>query len=214
MKYPKKADPKKMLEKINELMFYMSNNVKIYFYDQKIFFLNKVPNHAWATKDMVKQVKAETKTKKKERIELNFCVSFDRIEGMMLVNGATTKAEFVKMMHTLISRDENFARSKSQIFQDNANWNNEYYLEDYLQSDYPQCFNAPYASPLNFVEYFFKPIDDKFIKYNDKNINNFMDNVTRSIYDGILDDFGGLLRNYMRELIQLKEFLISNLSND
>ena len=41
-----------------------------------------------------------------------------------------------------------------------------------------------------------------------------MDNVTRSIYDGILDDFGGLLRNYMRELIQLKEFLISNLSND
>ena len=113
MKYPKKADPKKMLEKINELMFYMSNNVKIYFYDQKIFFLNKVPNHAWATKDMVKQVKAETKTKKKERIELNFCVSFDRIEGMMLVNGATTKAEFVKMMHTLISRDENFARSKS-----------------------------------------------------------------------------------------------------
>ena len=37
-KYPKKADPVKMLEKINELLYYMSNNIKIYFFDQKVFF--------------------------------------------------------------------------------------------------------------------------------------------------------------------------------
>ena len=36
-KYPKKADPAKMLEKINELLYYMSNNIKIYFLIEGIF---------------------------------------------------------------------------------------------------------------------------------------------------------------------------------
>ena len=197
-KYPKKADPAQMLKKINELLYYMSNNIKIYFYDQKVFFLDSIPDNMWCKKKMIKELKEKRKTKRRNRIELNLCVSFDGLEAMMLVDGTTTKPEFVKIMHELISKDEKFAKGKALIFLDNASWNNEYWQRDYLQSDYPQCFNAPYASPLNFVELFFKPINDRYHELNEYQLDNFWPVSTQSIYDGYTDDFLGLKHNYMR----------------
>ena len=126
-KYPKKADPAQMLKKINELLYYMSNNIKIYFYDQKVFFLDSIPDNMWCKKKMIKELKEKRKTKRRNRIELNLCVSFDGLEAMMLVDGTTTKPEFVKIMHELISKDEKFAKGKALIFLDNASWNNEYW---------------------------------------------------------------------------------------
>ena len=147
---------------------------------------------------MIKELKEKRKTKRRNRIELNLCVSFDGLEAMMLVDGTKTKAEFVKIMHELISKDEKFAKGKALIFLDNASWNNEYWQRDYLQSDYPQCFNAPYASPLNFVELFFKPINDRFHELNEHKLDKFWPVSAQSIYDGYLEDFSGLKRNYLR----------------
>ena len=210
-KYPKKADPVEMLEKINELLYYMSNNIKIYFYDQKVFFLDSIPDNMWCKKKMIAELKKRKKNKRRDRIELNLCVSFDGLEAMMLVDGTTTKAEFVKIMHQLISRDEKFAKKKALIFLDNASWNNEYEQRDYLQSDYPQCFNAPYASPLNFVELFFKPINDRFHELNEHKLDKFWPVSAQSIYDGYTDDFGGLKRNYLRNIQNLRKNLMFDL---
>ena len=58
-KYPKKADPVKMLEKINELLYYMSNNIKIYFFDQKVFFQDNIPDNMWAKKHQIEKLKKQ-----------------------------------------------------------------------------------------------------------------------------------------------------------
>ena len=105
----------------------MSNNIKIYFYDQKVFFLDSIPDNMWCKKKMIEELKKKRKTRRRNRIELNLCVSFDGVEAMMLVDGTTTKPEFVKIMHELISKDEKFAKGKALIFLDNASWNNEYW---------------------------------------------------------------------------------------
>ena len=70
----------------------------------------------------MRDLKKKRKVRKRNRVELNFCVSFDGLEAMMLVEGTTTKNEFVKMMHALISKDENFKKGKSLIFLDNATY--------------------------------------------------------------------------------------------
>ena len=56
------------------------------------------------------------------------------------------------------------------------------------------------------MEYFFKPMVDRYHELNEYQLDNFWPIVTQSIYNGILDDIEGLKRNYLRKILELRNY--------